>query len=63
MRTRNSIPTPWGAVVGALLCTCGSLLAGCASLPTRPDLAQITADEILAGGVLGLTEDRRTFLR
>ncbi len=56
MRTRNSMSTPWRAMVGVLLCTC-TYLAGCASLPSRPELARITADEILAGSVLGLTED------
>ena len=58
MRTRNPIPTPWGVMVGVLLGTCSSLLPGCASLPSQPGLARITADQILAGDVLGLPEDR-----
>ncbi len=53
---------PWGAMVGVLLCTCSSFPAGCASVPSRPDLARITADEILAGGVLRLTEDRSALI-
>jgi tetratricopeptide (TPR) repeat protein len=47
-------------MTGVLLCTCGSFLAGCASLPSGP--ARITADEILAGSVLGLTEDRSALI-
>jgi Flp pilus assembly protein TadD len=37
--------------------TCTTFLVGGASLASRPDRARITADDLLAGGPLGLTED------
>ena len=62
MRNTDSTPMLWGAVVGLLLGTGSSLLTGCASLPSQPGLSRITADEILAGDVLGLTEDRSALI-
>jgi Flp pilus assembly protein TadD len=44
-------------MVGVVLLTCSTSLAGGASLPSPPDRPRITADDILAGGPIGLTED------
>lgn len=53
---------PMRAMVSVLLCICSTSLAGFASVPSRPDPAQITVDEILTGGPIGPPEDRSALI-